>query len=67
MYTQLFGRRNFGAVKQSTRIYKVPFTIIQKHIKSYFLYHQAIADAKIKYNLSIIEIHGKNLISDPIF
>ena len=51
--------------KKSGESFKINPTIIQKEIKSYFTHHQAIVDVKEKYNLSIIEIHGKDLILDP--
>ena len=34
-------------------------------IQQYFLNHQAIVDAKKKYNLDVIQIHSKDLISNP--
>ena len=34
-------------------------------IEDYFLHHNAIINAKKMYNLDLIEIHGKDLISDP--
>ena len=56
---------NFGRVKQSNDTYNFDPSIVQKNIERYFLYHQAIADAKKKYNLDVIEIHITDLISDP--
>ena len=55
----------FGGVKESNNTYNFDPSTIQKIIDRYFLYHQAIADAKKKYYLNIIEIHVKDLISDP--
>ena len=34
-------------------------------ISHYFLYHKATVNVKENYNLDIIEIHNKDLISDP--
>ena len=56
---------NFGGVKQSNNTYNFNPNTIQKNIERYFLYHQAIAGAKEKYELDILEIHVKDLISDP--
>ena len=55
----------FGGVKESNNTYNFSSSTIQKIIDRYFLYHQTIADAKKKYHLNIIEIHVKDLISDP--
>ena len=70
--TSLFYEQNsykavnkFGGIKQSNNTYNFDPTIIQKSIKSYFLYHQGIANTKKKYNLDVIEIHVRDLISDP--
>ena len=56
---------NFGRVKQSNNTYNFDPSIVQKNIERYFFYHQAIADARKKYNLDVIEIHITDLISDP--
>ena len=60
-----FNPNNIGNIKQSNNTYNIDPAIIQRNIVRYFLYHQAIVDAKKKYNLDIIEIHTKDLISDP--
>ena len=60
-----FNPNNIANIKQSNNTYNIDPAIIQRNIVTYFLYHQAIVDAKKKYNLDIIEIHTKDLISDP--
>jgi len=44
---------------------KIDFATIKKKIKLYFSLFKAIVDAKKRYNLNVIEIHGKDLILDP--
>ena len=60
-----FNPNNIANIKQSNNTYNIDPAIIQRNIVRYFLYHQAIINAKKKYNLDIIEIHTKDLISDP--
>ena len=55
----------YGDIKQSNNTYSFNPRLIKKNTEAYFLYHQAIADARKKYNLEIIEIHVKDLVSDP--
>ena len=57
-------REQFQAVKESNKTYEITHRIGHK-TKQYFLNHQAIVDAKKKYDLDVIEIHGKDLISNP--
>ena len=40
-------------------------TLVTGHTKYYFLLHKAIVDAMTTYNLDVIEIHNKDLVSDP--
>ena len=56
---------NFGIVKQSNQTYQFNPNAVNEKIKSYFTFHKAIVDATKTYNLDIIELHGKDLISDP--
>ena len=56
---------DFGNAKHSNQTYQINPDTIKKEIERYFTYHQAIIDAKMTYNLNIITIHGKDLISDP--
>ena len=46
-----FNPNNIGIIKQSNNTYNIDPAIIQRNIVRYFLYHQAIVDAKKKYNL----------------
>ena len=55
----------FRNAKQSNETFEVDANTIERQIENYFLYHQAIMDAEKTYNLDIIKIHGKDLISDP--
>ena len=55
----------FKAIKHSNRAYTFNSNHTAKSIKMYFQYHQAIVSIKEKYNLDIIEVHGKDLVSDP--
>ena len=54
----------FGSVKQSNKTHSFSSKHILKWIRFYFQHHEAIVKAKEKYNLDIIEVHGKDLISD---
>jgi len=60
---------NFGPIKKSNdtrRINsKMNSTVVINKIEGYFSLFQAIVDAKKRYNLDVIEIHGRDLISDP--
>ena len=53
----------FKYIKRSNKVYT--FNSTANSIKMYFQYHQAIISLKEKYNLDIIKVHGKDLISDP--
>ena len=55
----------FGSIKQSNKTYTFTSNHILYWIRFYFRYHEAIVKAKKKYNLDIIEVHGKDLILDP--
>jgi len=56
---------NFGNFKKSNKIFIISAKIIVGEIERYFKYFQAIVDAQKRYNLSIVEIHNKNLVSNP--
>jgi len=68
-YKYVVKKNEFGPVKKSNNTHEVNSKIsplkIKNKIKEYFSLFQSIADAKKRYNLDIIEIHGKDLISDP--
>ena len=57
--------RTFGSVKQSNKSYTFSSNHILKWTKFYFRHHEGIVNAKKKYNLDIIEVHNKDLVSDP--
>ena len=52
-------------VKQSNKSYKVDESILKHYIDKYFDFYQAIQNLKYKYNLNLLEIHGKDLIENP--
>ena len=57
--------RLFTIVKKTNKTYK-QFTVRNDDkIQQYFLNHQAVVDVKKRYDLDVIEIHGKDLISNP--
>ncbi|XP_065920294.1 uncharacterized protein [Dysidea avara] len=45
--------------------YEISLTIINHKITEYFTIYQAIEDAKKKYNLDVLEMHGIDLITQP--
>ena len=57
-------RTSYSDIKRFNITKKISPKIIDFEIKKYFLRHAAIVNAKKKYNLDIIEIHGKDLIFD---
>ena len=57
--------RAFRGAKRSNKTYKINSTIIDISIHNHFINHKTVVDAKKKYHLDIIEIHGKDLISNP--
>ena len=54
-----------GDIKQSNKTHTFNSDRVLDWIRLYFQLHEGIVKAKKKYNLDIIEIHGKDLISDP--
>ena len=58
-------KQTFASIKQTNITRRVSPSLISHQIKNYFLRHNAIVNAKKKYNLDLIEVHGKDLISDP--
>lgn len=59
------GEYSFGKFRQSNKTIKVDSTLVNKHIQTYFVLQKAIVEATKTYNLDVIEIHGKDLLSDP--
>lgn len=64
-FVETSSKRTFGSVKQSNKTYTFNSNHILKWITFYFKHHEGIVNATKKYNLNIIEVHGKDLISDP--
>ena len=54
-----------GDAKQSNQTYDVDSHTIAEQIKLYFLQYEAVIDARKTYEFDLIQIHGKDLISDP--
>ena len=55
----------FKNIKRSNETYTFNSNYTAKLIEKYFQNHQTIVSVKEKYNLDIIEVHGRDLISDP--
>ena len=55
----------FGDIKKANKTHEVNSKIIMTEISHYFSRHEATVNAKKKYNLDTIEVHSKDLISDP--
>ena len=55
----------FRDIKRLNITKKCSLGKIKYNIKEYFRHHNAIVNAKMTYSLDMIEIHGKDLISDP--
>ena len=60
-----YKNQSFGDAKRSNKSYEFSSKIITGWIGGYFSYHQAIEMANKSYNLDIIQIHGKDLVTDP--
>ena len=58
-------RSDFASMKRSNITSKYTSDQVNFEIERYFLHHNAVVNAKKLYNLDLIEIHGKDLISDP--
>ena len=56
---------NFGDIKNSNKAFKFKPNVIADVIDAYFRLQRAIEIGIQKYNLDIIVIHNKDLISDP--
>ena len=55
----------FKNIKNSNKTYAFSSNHTAKSIRMYFQYHEVIVSIKETYNLDIIKVHGKDLISDP--
>ena len=52
-------------VKQSNQSVEVDVSVLEHHINKYFDFFQAIQNVRNKYNLNLLEVHGKDLIENP--
>ena len=59
------GEEKLGKFKKSNKTIKVNSDLVELQIEMYFALHKAIVDATKAYDLDVIEIHGKDFISDP--
>jgi len=64
-YVTISDYNNFGSFKKLNKTLIISSKIIVGQIERYFKYFQAIVDAQKRYDLSVVEIHNKNLVSDP--
>ena len=58
-------KKQFRSIKQLNFTKKISPDKINLEIQRYFQRHDAIVKAKKTYNLDMIEIYGKDLVSDP--
>ena len=56
--------KSITELKQEGHVYTFDPKLIDSHTKVYFKNYQAIEDAKVRFDLDIIEVHGKDLIAD---
>ena len=59
------GPKKVAKVKHGNKSYEVDVTIIKQQIDEYFNMFQAIQQIRHKYDLNILEVHGKDLIENP--
>ena len=52
-------------VKQHNRSHEADVSVMEHQIKKYFDIFQAIQQIKQKYDLNLLEVHGKDLIENP--
>ena len=64
-FVETSSKRTFGSVKRSNKTYTFKSNHILRWTTFYFKHHEGIVNAKKKYNLNIIEVHGKDLVSNP--
>jgi len=55
----------FVELKQDSRIHSFDPKLIDHQTAIYFKYYEVIEDAKKRFDLDVIEVHGKDLIDDP--
>ena len=54
-----------STLKESNNEWSINPRLIDKNIVKHFNIYQATEEIKIKYNLDVLEVHGKDLIADP--
>ena len=52
-------------MKQSNESYEIDVNVTKHDINDYFDKFKAVQQIKHKYNLNILEVHGKDLIENP--
>ena len=52
-------------VKQSNKSFEVDNSVMKHCINKYFDFYRAIQQLKHKYDLNLLEVHGKDLIENP--
>ena len=65
LYKSVGAPRKVAAVKHGNETLEVDDHIMQYFINRYFNRAQAVQQIKNKYNLSLLEIHGEDLIENP--
>jgi len=56
---------NIKTLKNSDHAQFVDPKLVDKCLVEYFDFYKAIEEMKVKYNLDVLEVHGKDLIADP--
>ena len=65
LYSVLSPHSTFGGLKQANKTINVKSTSIDFRIQWYFSLFKAAIDARKTNNLDVLEIHGKDVITDP--
>jgi len=52
-------------LKKDGHDYLFDHKLVDNQVTKYFKFYQAIEDAKVRFDLDVIEVHGKDLIADP--
>ena len=65
LYRAVVMHNEFAIIKESNETYNISSELIMMEISNYFSCHNATVNARKEYNLDTIEIHSKDLISDP--
>ena len=56
---------NVATVKHHNKSYEVDVDAMKHYTSRYFDFHEAIQQVKRKYDLTLLEVHGKDLIENP--